>query len=363
MQVIPVSNKDASPCGSISSAPSPFMSLPVELRLRIYSLVLPDQIISSDPTHWSPRAPEGSMNLLLCNRKVFDEARELVQRRVCGRMVSCIWNFHPRPWYEYGCWSLSKRFRGSPNFLLLANIKHWQFDLQYSNPCATLWAPRIQHYLRNLPSVDVDTLFNGEFVLEAVAQLVKIINLQSLRVKFPCFCMRGDRTMGAVPCQEYLEKIKGVLGPFRSLNFRRSVTFIAARPLGKQADDRLWSLTEDSQCQQSACLGLAAQFKELKDFIEGALPREPLSSQQRSLLDIKHAVADLDDPSDLATSLYHLWVLADSNRIVFAAPSRERQWRNGCRHLFDEHHRRLLDRVKSAVEEEKAQKAEWGSSA
>ncbi|KAL9018679.1 MAG: hypothetical protein Q9185_003993 [Variospora sp. 1 TL-2023] len=239
----------------------------------------------------------------------------------------------------------------------MVHIKHWQFDLQFSKPGTT--NPYCQHSAHEPSVAGVDRMFNGELVLETVGELTKIGNLQSLKVKFPCFCKRAGSTWTAVLCKEFLEIIRRALAPLNCLRVRRSVTFIAARPLVKRADDvfGLWLHTENEQCQQSACLDFAGQFRDMKNIIEGSLPCERLSLQQRRWLDIKHEVAKLLGSSALSKPLYHLWTLKESNRDSFVSyPLR----RDVHHRLFNHYYNNLSDQLKSAIKKQKVQDAKRG---
>ncbi|KAI4138091.1 MAG: hypothetical protein LQ341_004819 [Variospora aurantia] len=260
-------------------------------------------------------------------------------------------------YYLNGRETLLNRFRNLPKLFSIAHIKHWQLDLQFSKPGTTI--PYCRNFADEPLVADADRMFNGELVRETVAELAKIRNLQSLKVKFPCFCKRAGSTSTTVPCTEFLEIIRRALAPLNCLRFRRSVTFIAARPLVKRADDvfGLWLHTENEQCQQSACLDFAAQFRDFKNILEGSLPRERLSLQQRRWLDIKHEVIKLLPASDLGKPLYHLWALKESNWDGFVwYPLR---WDVHHR-LFNQYYNNLSDQIKSAIKKERVQDTEWG---
>ncbi|KAI4148587.1 MAG: hypothetical protein L6R39_002735 [Caloplaca ligustica] len=142
----------------------------------------------------------------------------------------------------------------------------------------------------------MDRLLNGEGVLEAVAELVKIEDLETLKVKFPCTCQTYRVGGGIVagrfrpPTSETeFQSILKVLEPLKALNIQKSVMFIAARPcIGKGDDSRhLWWQTLNTQCQKPACRAFAARFRALKDF----LPRHP--AQVQATLSLKTEMGKL----------------------------------------------------------------------
>lgn len=214
------------------------------------------------------------MSLLLSNRQIYTEARKIAYGHASGTIEV----------------STSRRYKnelpGQLRYMLdlsiepltsyaVSNIKDWQLHLQFCCPYSDSY-PDYVHAMGATSTFVMDRLLNGEGVLEAVAELVKIEDLETLKVKFPCTCQTYRVGGGIVagrfrpPTSETeFQSILKVLEPLKALNIQKSVMFIAARPcIGKGDDSRhLWWQTLNTQCQKPACRAFAARFRALKDFL------------------------------------------------------------------------------------------------
>ncbi|KAL8737681.1 MAG: hypothetical protein Q9181_001441 [Wetmoreana brouardii] len=159
-------------------------------------------------------------------------------------------------------------------------------------------------------------------VFEASNSLAVIDNLQSLKVKFPCACDTED----SIGFNRLCELMAFTLGPLKGVQFRVSVTFIAARAIdeyeekesiyqGSSAEwkyENRWLWTHDTQCQEPDCLRLASSHEYLKDRMVSPTTAHPQpTTQQRRLLEVKKRAAPLGWNRGLQPYLDRLWLKAD----------------------------------------------------
>lgn len=181
-------------CAKIPSTFYTFMKLPVELRLHIYSFVLPRQTTPYESATWYIRGPKGCMNILLSNRKVYKEAREIAYRSFSATIDISAWRYRHKPGKSDS--GLLDRLEGFATSPLPKTLKNWQIDLHFRSPystCCEHYDDKLGMRYRN-PSFGTAKSFTGEEVLEAAAGLARIKDLQSLKIKFPCICRRPSRS-------------------------------------------------------------------------------------------------------------------------------------------------------------------------
>lgn len=70
--------------------------------------------------------------------------------------------------------------------------KDWQFNLRFNYPYSLLLNTHLSMPRANISSFgasyDVEGVSMREGILEAVAELAKVEDLRSLKIKFPCLC-------------------------------------------------------------------------------------------------------------------------------------------------------------------------------
>lgn len=329
----------------------PFMRLPAELRLRIYHLMLPCQDEPSKSLAWSI-GPKGCMNLLLSNRKIWNEAREVV--------------------YNYSAFTIDISTASTVQFLALKSspeshlpfeviqptasidyIKDWQIELRFR-------VPYMSHgFARPFPTlfshIDGDGLFMAERILEATGQLAKIRDLRSLKVKFLCICYERAFFGGIMDdlVDQIFRSICSILEPLDCLRFHGSVLFIAAQPDPRSlyASSSRFS---DEQCQQPACLAFVAHFRALETSLKSPSSRSQLPVQQRKWLKIKRRVAALGSPMygyEVHNTLHKLWTLTETYRKTCAEESvKSKEVR---RRKFNVLYQTALNELKSATKQER----------
>ncbi|KAI4121323.1 MAG: hypothetical protein LQ338_006434 [Usnochroma carphineum] len=291
------------------------------------------------------------MSLLLSNRKISDEARGVAYRHfsaTIGISTSRLYSDSRRR--GQGMFDPTTDLPTPPSE---SNIRDWQLDLHFRTPYSSSYAQDQPWICGNLPSIEVDRLIIGEGVLQAVAALAKIENLQTLKVKFPCFCQKIH--IGGPSCDRILQLIHKVLEPLKTLHIQNSATFIAAQPLvdGTHISRGPWWRTRDIQCQQPGCLTFTARLKDLKDFLESSLPRKRLSAQQLKWLDITHRVAKAEvyNRYRIKHSLHHLWTLTESYRDVIA------DWHHRSQDVrqreFNKYYKTVMSGHKAGIKEER----------
>lgn len=328
------------------------MKLPAELRFEIYSLALSSHTTPRDHSVWATHGPKGSMNLLLSCRRVYIEAREVAYQNGSITMAIAIpnWSYWNRQsWGElFEAIGLRGRYRDFRPLPSIHHIKHWQLDLRFRSPLGTLRMHEI--YAEILTVVELNQLFIGERILEAVAELAKLSDLQSLKVKFPCLCRLWRYPYfqyTGVASKDISRLMHKVLEPLNALKFQQSVTFVAAKPKDGAPDQ-----TETAQCQEPGCIKFVACFTDLKGFLESSQPRRSFSPQQVRWLDIKHRAAEvrLYDRDEIRASLFRLWKLTEWNWDVFA---------KGCRKSRDVRQREFSTEYKAVCKGFKAAKKDW----
>ncbi|KAL8695582.1 MAG: hypothetical protein Q9224_003327 [Gallowayella concinna] len=290
---------------NLSASSFPLMKLPAELRCQIYACVLCREETLFLPTTWYARGPKGCINILRANKQIANEARAILYRHGIFTMEIPCSTRHSIHCETLRSETLSDEFPKLPS---TDRVKHWQFDLHfrglYSEAAETMQPGytsrhRAEAYQQKYHQ---DVLSIKEGILEAVTQLAKIEDLQSLTIKFPCRCQPRSTHwqnmhvgFSQIPNVDVTLLISHVLQPLQCLSFKGPVTFIAAQPL-LDNDNPLqgpWYQTGITQCQQSACLAFVAHFDKLATFLTGPMPRRDLSSQQHQLLKIKKLIATL----------------------------------------------------------------------
>ena len=302
--------------GANSAGFFPFMQLPAELRLQIYHLMLPSQDEPSKSLAWSV-GPKGCMNLLLSNRKIWSEAREVV--------------------YKHSAFTIDISTSSAIKFLALDtspkshlpfeviqptasidHIKDWQLDLRFFAPYVSFTLPAEANWFSRIHG---DELYMGERIVEATGQLAKIRDLRSLKIKFPCVCY-GQAAFGITynPVGRISRSIHYFLEPLKCLRFHGSVRFIAARP-DPSSLHRPPTRMFDEQCQEQGCLAFIAQFRDLETTLRSpssSLPQLPV--QQRKWLEIKRRAATLGNSlcsDEVHMMLQRLWTYTDAYRGTF----------------------------------------------
>ncbi|KAI4230394.1 MAG: hypothetical protein L6R36_000022 [Xanthoria steineri] len=314
--------------GASSTGFFPFMQLPAELRLQIYHLMLPSQDEPSKSSAWSV-GPKGCMNLLLSNRKIWSEAREVVYKHsaftvdisTSSALKFLALNTSPKDHLPF------EVIRPTAS---IDHIKDWQIELRFYAPYVSFTLPVGANWFSRIHG---DEVYMGERILEATGQLAKIRDLRSLKIKFPCVCY-GQAAFGILydPVGRISRSIHYFLEPLKCLRFHGSVRFIAARP-DSSSLHRPPVRMFDEQCQEPDCLAFIAQFRDLETSLRGPSSSVPqLPVQQRKWLEIKRRVGTLDN------SLYHmmlqrLWTYTDAYRgtfveeTFFARITRRRQFK------------------------------------
>lgn len=327
--------------GASSTGFFPFMQLPAELRLQIYHLMLPSQDEPSKSLAWS-LGPKGCMNLLLSNRKIWSEAREVV--------------------YKHSAFTIDISTSSAIKFLALDtspkshlpfevvqptasidHIKDWQIELRFYAPYVSFTLPVEANWFSRIHG---DEVYMGERILEATGQLAKIRDLRSLKIKFPCVCY-GQAAFGITydPVGRISRSIHYFLEPLKCLRFHGSVRFIAARP-DPSSLHRPPARMFDEQCQEQGCLAFIAQFRDLETSLRSpssSLPQLPV--QQRRWLKIKRRVATLDNSlcgDEVHMMLHRLWTYTDAYRGTFVEEAlfdriaRRRQFKKAYRIVLSE---------------------------
>ena len=298
----------------ISSHPTLcLLGLPLEIRRKIYQLVLPCQNAPPQSASWSTIVgiPNAWMSLLLVNQQISGEAREVLYGdnaftvAVSTDQISFLHHSE-----------IMKFFRPFKATHSICYIKNWQFDLQFDrsydgdNCEYSMLAPHLGSSLAD------DRYYIGEGLLGVSAVLAEqCTDLQTLKVRVPCLCRKD----GSTPVAGVQDAVTESLEPLKMLRFKGTVTFIAApREEEKNVgiwDPRCWK-TATTQCQRPACVAFADSFVDIKQILrDQTLPPLLLTSRQQQWLDLKQRAAKLLPKSEppLRAHLYGVWTAMVTN--------------------------------------------------
>ena len=283
------------------------LGLPLEIRRKIYQLVLPCQNVPPQSASWSTIVgiPNPWMSLLLVNQQISGEAREVLygDNAFTVAISTDEISFLRRS-------EIMKFFRPFKATHSICYIKNWQLDLQFDrsydgdNHARSMLAPHLGSSLAN------DRYFIGEGLLGVSAVLAEqCTDLQTLNVRVPCLCHKEAST----PIAEVQDAVTESLEPLKMLRFRGTVTFIAA-PREEDTDvrtagPRRWK-TAGTQCQRPACVALADSFVGIKQLLRNqTLPPLSLTPREQQWLDLKQRAAKLLPKSEpqLRAHLYGVW--------------------------------------------------------
>ncbi|KAI4166580.1 MAG: hypothetical protein LQ343_007934 [Gyalolechia ehrenbergii] len=143
-----------------------------------------------------------------------------------------------------------------------------------------------------------------EKILTASIELVKIPDLQTLKVSFACLC-RKIKNEEEPTADVIREAISTALEPLRQVCGKGKISFIAAKPyhIHYMGEDKLAKNLEhpgaigiviksfaNTQCQKPACISFAKSFTELKGILEATTTPSTLIPWQIQWLELKACV-------------------------------------------------------------------------
>lgn len=317
----------------------PLMKLPLELRCHIYGMALPHQDVPLHSKIWAKSlgTPNTSMNLLLANKEISDEARSVLYGLNRSTVVISAFQIFFQGSIIDSC------FRPIPLTPSMPYIKNWQL---------ALWPSRRS---------PMDSHFR-DTVLTVASEIAKIPQLKTLRLAIPCLCehfklppccyrcyyryrYRGEQ--GHCSCgSDIFEDVRDVfvrdLAPLNQLRFSGDVQIVAtAKPpqplepyrptmfpsyLGPRTapghDDHEGFVKvaqyAHEQCQQPRCLRFVASFEYVRATLMGNTTPLSLTAQQSAWLDVKKGVAKFypEWNDRLQSALHDLWEALDSGSDV-----------------------------------------------
>ncbi|KAL8895897.1 MAG: hypothetical protein Q9207_007959 [Kuettlingeria erythrocarpa] len=243
----PTSEADmpAQPAESSVSAVSSMLGLPVEIRQEIYRLLLPSQRSDPRSSSWVNiyRPSKAFVGLLGVNRQIRDEALQILHRAVGFSAVIADHPIKPQ--------GLSDWLRPLPSTGSVRYTKHWELSLKVGTP-----PPPIQRFRIRRFGVQVKPSIRAISV-----ELLQVPNLQSLKVKVPCFCRNyHGHSQEHVFEKGIYDHVVRALQPLQHMRVTGHVTVITVR-----------DLCLDTQCQRNACLQLAAAFPDMKTTVQSRL--------------------------------------------------------------------------------------------
>ncbi|KAL8789304.1 MAG: hypothetical protein Q9213_001227 [Squamulea squamosa] len=274
----------------------PFMNLPLELRRQVYGLALPQQDIAKPSSHWANivGTPNEFMNLLLVNKQISDEARNVLYG--LNRFTMLITSSN-----TLFLGSFSKvNFVPFPTTPSLPFIKHWQMSL---------W-PEFE---------DHDSRFR-DGLLSACCEMARIPDLQTLTLVIPCLCHDYEyvrfcgcfQKYGLCHCldiDDVHDNYVCTLAPLNQLRFKRNVQIVATAEVLQHHDDTsdavLWPGWDDKddhitlsrcshlQCQKPVCVSFAASFSSIRANLMGNTTPLRSTEDQNEWLELKQRVAEL----------------------------------------------------------------------
>lgn len=228
-----------------------FMALPIDIRRHLYRMVLPCQDVPMGSGDWAKmtRIPNEFMNLLLTNKQVSDEARQVLYG---SSSFTIAISAHGTGFLNSV--ELDRVFR--PFKTVPPLIKNWQLRVGFRSPC-------------DMDTLDHDGRWIREGLLTVSAELAKVPDLRTLKVSIPCLC--GLYDYDEVSTDDVYKALAFSLEPLQQLRFQGGVRFIARVSTGVPRQDlvvfHLYSSAKrNTQCKEPACLALASSLASKKYF-------------------------------------------------------------------------------------------------
>ncbi|KAL8894564.1 MAG: hypothetical protein Q9192_004219 [Flavoplaca navasiana] len=327
----------------------PFMKLPLELRRQVYQFMLPRQEeiydatydptyaynpkYTYDPTHDMTldrpgrakyphkRLENKCMNILLANRQISNEAREMLYglNTFTVRLFrdEIIFLEEPDDVWPDDIWTDPT----SLSMPSLSYIKHWEIDIMFQE------GSEHKSFEADTPQ-EIQSMFGHhddrygppseeEAIIMVADHLAKIEGLQSLRVKFPCLCKIGD--FNKTSNDRYSRLLQDLLNHLKRLHVQGPVVFVAAQLNGLRNLHWRSVRTRDYQCQQPDCLAFVASLDEVKTFVTGKFHRKNITPPECKWLATKPRISlvdlvEVEEEDDLCVRILQLWKMVGECR-------------------------------------------------
>ncbi|KAI4195280.1 MAG: hypothetical protein LQ346_003483 [Caloplaca aetnensis] len=285
----------AQPTESSVPASSPILRLPVEIRQEIYRLFLPSQRLAIRSSSWVNiyRPSNAFVGLLGVNRQIRDEALAIVHGAVGFSAALPDYPAKRRSFQGLSDW-----LRPLPSTGSIGYTKHWELCLKPELPKSPYQLLHVQ-VKQNIRAISVE--------------LLKVPNLQSLKVKVPCFCPYYSGIAHGYIFEDgvYQNAVHG-LQTLQHIRVTGQVTVMTVQ-----------DLCHDTQCQRIACLHLAAAFPDMKTTVQSRLTTwAGLNNKASIQLPEDDPSAPRYDPNRLYFILDSLLEASYAAQASYAAPAR-----------------------------------------
>ncbi|KAL8685691.1 MAG: hypothetical protein Q9218_007597 [Villophora microphyllina] len=232
------------------------MSLPAEIRRRIYAEALPPWDTYVHSTSWIEWKGGYLPSVILAlNRQIFDEAIQVLYERDCAILSVTTSGLHFfDDWIFYG--PVAYRLT-LPDIAGL--ISNWQISVDSFISAACVEHQQSAPDGDSTPVQELSDGWRGRNLTRRVAECVKIMDLNkgihTLIVKFPCVCSM-ECCLGLSALRHRFVFLSALLQSLKQLRVTVRCSFVA---FGEK----------NIQCPESSCVALAEAFAGFKEVIEG----------------------------------------------------------------------------------------------
>ncbi|KAL8829130.1 MAG: hypothetical protein Q9191_002181 [Dirinaria sp. TL-2023a] len=274
-----------------SHSSCPLLDLPLEIRYKIYNLVLPSQDTPPRSALWSTftDTPKKCMSLLLVNQQVSAEARQLLYGDSSFTIAISLNHLSFLHHSQH-----MKDFRPFKSTHSISYIKNWQLDLHFEPSYddyrggPTWLAPHLRSFLDDYRYYIREALLSVSAILAEQRTA-----LQTLKIRVPCLCHKAE----GMPDRRICNATKFSLEPLKRLKFNFNVVIIAARYEFRH-DLKEWLpwrvKTADMQCKEKSCLAFTDSFADIIDVLRNqSIPPLSLTPRQKQWLNLKQRSARL----------------------------------------------------------------------
>ena len=243
---------------------------PLEIRCLIYSFALPQQDVPARSPNWATELnlPNDSMNLLLANKQIYQEAHELLYS---SKSFTAIFDY--RSLLDSGDGYLPITCPSDrADFPPIQYVRHLQLDFTFlTDPSHRSWFSDENDYIRE----------GARLLAESMSKNKK---LETLKVKLACLCLHSERAR----IDENMDAIQWFLQPLRRLQISGKITVIIV--LRVETDMEYDSVFHGrQQCKEPCCKKFAADILGYLEHIilnRDSLPA-PLISQELRWLSLR----------------------------------------------------------------------------
>ena len=237
------------------------LDAPLEIRRLIYAFALPCQNQPVKSEHWAimTKIPCNSMNLLLANKQISNEAREMLYGSNAFTAAIDDWvksNFN----FLYRYSDIADFSPILPTVSARQGfIKHLQFNLRldlYTHRVDPLRLSPHRVGMGAIAELGDGTGWSLVEVKAAVDAIEHTLELQTLKIKLPCLC----KIYFGLSIDEVIDALSEILKPLRRLRKPKRIIFITARCTSTPDPNGLpkFGSFSNTQCPRPICQTFAS---------------------------------------------------------------------------------------------------------